>query len=253
MDAISLPLNTQYALEGVIPFAFPRLPNIGCVFTTAGAGNLSLDVSLDTEGLRRTQASRHFLQRQLGFTDWVELKQVHGDKVLVDPEPTPLDEPSTLEADGSATATPRRALVIKTADCQPILLAHKSGKHVAALHVGWRGNVLDFPRSGVEAFCRAYDLRSEDVLAVRGPSLGPGAAEFVNFAKEWPERFRPWFDEATRTMHLWELTRAALESVGLRRNNIFGLDLCTQSLPELFFSFRRRDDVRQMSLIWIRE
>jgi YfiH family protein len=172
---------------------------------------------------------------------------------LIDPEATPFDEPSTLEADGAATATPRRALVIKTADCQPILLAHKDGKHVAALHVGWRGNVLEFPCSGVEAFCRAYDLRPEDVLAVRGPSLGPGAAEFVNFEKEWPERFRPWFDEATRTMHLWELTRAALESVGLRRDNIFGLDLCTQSLPELFFSFRRRDDVRQMSLIWIRE
>ncbi len=252
MDATAFALNRECFPEGLIPFAFPRLPGVGCVFTSAGAGNLSLEVPLGAEGARRTRAARRFLFKDLGFSDWTELKQVHGKILLTDPPATPLDEPSGLEADGSATMTPGRALVIKTADCQPILLAHKEGKHVAALHVGWRGNVLDFPFSGVQTFCRAYNLRPEDILAVRGPSLGPGAAEFVNFAKEWPEQFRPWFWEATKTMNLWELTRSRLEAAGLRRENIFGLDLCTHSLPEMFFSYRRGHNARQMSLIWIR-
>ena len=252
MDTAIFPVNRPTAAEGIIPFAFPYLPGIGCVFTTAGAGNLSLEVPLDAEGKSRTRAARRALSKDLGFSEWTELKQVHGGVLLVDPPATPADASSTLEADGAATTAVGRALVIKTADCQPILLAHKDGKHIAALHVGWRGNVIDFPHSGVETFCRAYDLRPEDVSAVRGPSLGPGAAEFRNFEQEWPERFRPWFDEHTRRMNLWELTKSRLQAAGLAPQNIFGLDLCTWSLPEYLFSFRHGHQVRQMSLIWIR-
>ncbi len=252
MDTIPYFMNGACAPEGVIPFAFPGLPGVGCAFTTAGAGNLSLTVSLDEEGKTRTRAARRALCKDLGLTGWTELHQVHGDALLVEPPATPAGEASALEADGSATTKPGRGLVIKTADCQPILLAHKGGRHVAALHVGWRGNVMDFPRSGVQAFCKAYDLKPGDLLAVRGPSLGPGAAEFVNFDKEWPEGFRPWFDEADKCMNLWELSKNQLEAAGLRRENIFGLDLCTWSLPELLFSHRRKHAVRQMSLIWIK-
>lgn len=233
-----------------IPFVFPGIEGVRCAFSTGLAGNLSLETGFDRE---EVTGNRKDILDSLGLSRWVELKQVHGDGMVPDAPPTPLDEKSELEGDGSSTCEPGLALAVKTADCQPILLADSRGRAVAALHVGWRGNARNFPGGGVERFCRTYGLLPAEVLAVRGPSLGPGAAQFINFDREWPPQFAPWFDAARKTMDLWNLTRSQLLGAGLLPGNIFSLDLCTHSLPDLFFSHRRGHTGRQVSFIWIRE
>lgn len=232
---------------GFIPFAFPALPGVRCAFTTRLAGNLSLT---GTEGAERegVVSARRALREKLGVTAWTELKQVHGDTFCLNPDVTDADAEPALEADGHATKEKRHALVVKTADCQPILLAHPKG-YVAAIHAGWRGNVLRFPETAVATFCLEYGLDPADVRAVRGPSLGH--AEFVNFNNEWPAVFAPWYDSATRCMDLWSLTRRQLCEAGLKPRNIFGLDLCTLSLNSLFFSHRGGDFGRQAALVWM--
>lgn len=238
----------------VIPFSFPGLPGVAVAFTTAQSGpergNISYNVTKDPGAVR---ANRQALKDRLGFAGWCSLKQVHGTAMAFEPEPVAPGAPSAVEADGSATGERGQALVIKTADCQPILIAHESGKYIAALHVGWRGNVLEFPQKGVAAFCGRYGLEPGDLLAVRGPSLGPGASEFTKFEMEFGDRFRNFYDPATRTVNLWRLTVAQLLEAGLKRERIFGLDLCTASLPE-FHSYRRdkAGSGRQASLIWRR-
>ena len=239
-------------LPEYIPFAFPGVPSVGCAFSFAPAGTFSLFQAPDAAAKAAAVAARKRLLGRLGLERWVEVYQVHGDVLLVDPEPTPLDRASETRADGSCTREPGLALLIKTADCQPILLANRQGTAIAALHAGWRGNAMTFPGTGLARFCEAYNLDPAEVLAVRGPSLGPGAAEFVNFHKEWPPEFAPWFDEQRRTMDLWLLTRHQLADAGMRPENIFALDLCTHSLPHLLFSHRRGHKGRQASLIWIK-
>jgi len=242
-----------------IPFTFPGLDSVGCAFgarasginSPFGGGNISLDVGDDPQAVL---AVRHAMQGVLGCGTWQELRQVHGEQILFDPEPGDIDQPGTVEADGLATATPGQALVIKTADCQPILLAHESGRYVAALHTGWRGNVLQFPTTAVQAFCEEYDLDPAELLAVRGPSLSPAASEFKNFENEFGDYYRDYHDPATNTVDLWRLTRDQLVNAGLRPDRIHGLDLCTLSLPELFFSYRRQQICgRQASIIWIKK
>ena len=236
----------------VIPFSFPGLPGVRAVFTTAacgaGRGNISHAAGPDS---RAVSENREALRRELGFAEWCSLKQVHGADMAFDPPCVAPPERSATVADGSATDTPGRALEVKTADCQPVLLAHGSGRYVAALHVGWRGNVLEFPQKGVAAFCGRYGLDPADVMAVRGPSLGPGASEFTNFDMEFGDRFREFHDPASRTVHLWRLTAAQLCEAGLRPERIFGLDLCTVSLT-LFHSYRRDKALadRQAGIIW---
>lgn len=234
--------NTRY-----IPFAFPSLPFIRCVFTTRFAGNLSLH---GREGAEReeTIAARTALFAELGVATWAEVHQVHGDTFIRDAGPTPVDQAPHQEADGLATSRKRHALCVKLADCQGILLAHPAG-HVAAIHVGWRGNVLCFIQTAVAAFCEEYGLDPAAVCAVRGPSLG--YAQFVNFDREWPVRFTPWYDRTSHRMDLWSLTRHQLCEAGLMPGNIFSLDCCTYSLNALFFSHRRGDAGRQMGLIWV--
>jgi hypothetical protein len=143
--------------------------------------------------------------------------------------------------------------MVKTADCQPVLLAHESGRFVAGLHVGWRGNKINFPAGGVRVFCEHYGLRPEELFAVRGPSLGPEQAEFVNFAQDFGPGFEPWYRPETRTMDLWALTRHQLVQAGLRPDRVHGLELCTRTREREFFSYRRdKTTGRQAGIVWIR-
>ncbi len=248
-----------------IPFSFPGVPRVKCLFQTRpggasaksyGGGNISF-ATKDTP--QHVFANRRTLQRTVGCP-FSELSQVHGDTLIFDPPTTPAEgfrlapEGTTLpEADGQATSQAGLALMIKTADCQPILLAHKSGQYIMALHVGWRGNKIEFIASAVAAFCAKYAIHAHDVFAVRGPSLGPQMAEFVNFAEEWGDEYKAWYDAADSTMDLWALTRHQLYGAGLPHRQIFGLDMCTRSLHHLFFSYRyEKESGRQASVIWMK-
>ena len=239
----------------VIPYRFPGLAGVRCAFQTrtGGAYRDAASASLATGvSAAATAAKRRALREALGLDGLAEVWQVHGDAMIFEPAAVPEDSLPGQEADGLATSRPGLGLVIKTADCQPILLAHAGGRHVAALHAGWRGNRVDFPGSAVARFCEHYGLHARDILAVRGPSLGPDMAEFVNFDAEWGEGFRAWFDAKQKTMDLWSLTRQQLLAAGLAPSRIFGLDMCTASMNDLFFSYRRdKATGRQANIIWI--
>lgn len=230
-------------------FSFPGLPHVHCAFGQKGAGNISLlagdDAIAAREGLLRDLAP-------LGLEDFAEIRQVHGCEIVKIDEGSGLaPDPSSLrEADGMISEAPGIGLMIKTADCQPILLAHKSGRQIMALHAGWRGNRADFPQIAVERFCAAYGLSPKDLLAARGPSLGPARAQFVNYEKEWPEKFRSFLDD-NLCMDLWALTRAQLEAAGIPARQIYGIDICTMENAKQFFSWRgEKSPGRQASLVW---
>lgn len=241
----------------MIFFKFPGIEKVKCLFcgreTTPGQtpdGDFSL---AGERGSEVRSALANWLRKSF-CQSWTEARQVHGDKVLADPASTAIcADPETLsEADGICAAMPGQALIIKTADCQPWLLAHKSGKYIMALHAGWRGNRICFPQKAVRFFCERYNLRPEEIFACRGPSLGPANARFQNFAKEWGDEFLPWFNRGTECMDLWKLGRHQLEEAGLRPNHIFGLDICTFENSHAWFSYRRDKECgRQASLIWI--
>lgn len=244
----------------VIPFRFPGVPGVSCAFTGRAFGNVSLDFAAREQALalkQETVCARESFLSLPGVKAFAEVHQVHGVRTIFEPEAQSHEEPSAIDADGMATHRPGLALMVKTADCQPILVAHESGRFIMALHSGWKGNRQDYPRLAVQEFCEQYGVRPGELWAVRGPSLGPAASEFVNFESEWGPDFRRWYDEERRTVDLWRLTRDQLIAAGMCPERILGLDICTFSNEAHFFSYRqfRRNGVpdgRQASLIWIR-
>jgi len=241
-----------------ISFTFPGLEKVACIFGTRLGGistgpfakaNISLDVQDDPE---MAGFNRRSLMQDLGLSKWVELKQVHGSRVHFDPGRDFLPGP-VLQGDGIALSEPGAGAVIKTADCQPVFVAHTSGRYVLALHCGWRGNRAGFPGSGVRDFCFRYGLQPGDLMAVRGPSLGPCCSRFDSLEPHWPADYAGYFDARQRTMDLWSLTRDQLTGAGIDPANIFSLDMCTRCRDDLFFSFRReRRCGRQGSIIYIK-
>ena len=51
----------------------------------------------------------------------------------------------------------------------------------------------------MQAFCTHYGIEPADVLAARGPSLGPSASEFVNFADEFGSEFNAFYNAETKS------------------------------------------------------
>ena len=246
------------------PFKFADIPGVSCAFTSRRGGfsepphdsaNLSFEVNDEEEVVRK---NRRAISDRLGLTGWCECKQIHSDIIHFDPASATPEEMATLEGDGLTTTTPGHGLVIKTADCQPLLLAHRSGKFIAGLHVGWRGNKINLPGSGVRRFCRAYNLKPADIFAVRGPSLGPRARQFVNFNDDFGPDFKEYFDPETKTVDLWRMTHDQLLEVGLPERQISGMDFCTMKMEDTFFSYRKacaspvKDTGRQAGIIWIK-
>ncbi len=225
-----------------IPFVFPEIENVFCAFTTR---NVERQISTSPLGINIS-----YILSEFNLSTYHELIQVHGTKMIFNPSFSALDS-KALEGDALATNKPDQALVVKVADCQPVLLAHKSGHYIAALHVGWRANRNHTPTFWVKQFCEEFDLNPADTMAIRGPSLGPDKSEFVNFEQEWGPEFLPYFNQKNSSVNLWKLTRDQLQKAGIPDNRIFSLDLCTYKLPNMFFSYRRNKNCgRQTGIIW---
>ncbi|MET0727701.1 MAG: polyphenol oxidase family protein [Acidimicrobiales bacterium] len=115
---------------------------------------------------------------------------MHGGRVVV------VDQPGAsagLEADASVTATPGCALVVRTADCGPLVL--RGERAVGVVHVGWRGLAAGVVGNAVRALA---DLDAGRLTAHLGPCIRPGCYEFSGPERAaLAERFGPGVLAAT--------------------------------------------------------
>jgi len=189
------------------------------------------------------------------------LKQVHSAEVLAF-EPCDGDVPGGWKREGDAlwTATPGTGAGVHSADCVPILLAHREIPFAAAVHAGWRGlsagiaaaavrTVADrFGEGAVAGLSAAagpcargccYEVGDETAAALSGV---PGGAEAVRKGN----RPGKWFADLQR------IALASLAAAGMRKVQTEGVGPCTICSPR-FHSYRREKTLtgRQLSFIYI--
>lgn len=75
------------------------------------------------------------------------------------------------ETDGLITDRPDVALLIKYADCTPIVLFDPIKKVQAVLHSGWRGTVQEIGAHALEKMTTEFQCRREDLVVYLGPSI----------------------------------------------------------------------------------
>lgn len=240
-------------LDNLLFFQFSSIKNVHCLFhgknnnTQKSLGSIAFGRGEDDTVILK---NRKYLFEKLHIPV-LEVHQIHSSILHFSPAETLYSEKASLEGDGIATDKAKHALLIKTADCQPVLFTDKQGEHIMALHVGWRGSRNDFIAQAVAEFCEKYKIPAGDLSAVRGPSLGPSEAEFTNFADEWGDAYKNWYNAQMQTLNLWELTRFQLKQAGLLPENIYGIDFCTKTMHNQYFSHRENNQTgRQASIIW---
>ena len=184
--------------------------------------------------------------------DLLLLRQVHGATVAV-ASPEAIKSWSRPEADAVITDDPSVALVVRVADCAPILLADRRTGAVAAVHAGWRSTMHRVVVAAVRALTDEYGTRPADLMAAIGPSLGTCCGEMgeevvsaFRAAGHDPAAIDRWFQRSPgRRPHfdLWRANRDQLEEAGVREagvraDAIHVSGLCTRSYPDTFHSYR---------------
>ena len=103
----------------------------------------------------------------------VVMRQVHGDGVRrLDAAPQ-----GKVEGDALVTGVPGLLLVVRTADCLPVLLVDEARRAVGAVHCGWRGTAKRVLEKAVRAMAEAYGSRPAEMLAALGPCIGGACYE----------------------------------------------------------------------------
>jgi YfiH family protein len=183
--------------------------------------------------------------------DLLLVRQVHEATVAVAspdrrrPWPRP-------DADVIVSNDPGAAIVIRVADCVPILLAEETGRAVAAIHAGWRGTAKRAVIAGVSALQATYGVRPERIIAAVGPCIGPCCYEVSEStlqtfreAGHHASMLEQWFEpraEGKFHLDLWRATRDQLEGAGVMTDNIHVAELCTKTHAELLHSYRVQGD-----------
>jgi YfiH family protein len=172
-------------------------------------------------------------------TTWL----AHGaDTVIVD---TPVRNRRWVAiADGMVTDRPNLALVMRYADCTPLLF-HDPVRHVIGIgHAGWRGTVLGIGASIIRTMMTAYGCRPEDIRAGIGACIGPDKYQVGDEVVAAVQDYFGTTDglikydssDNTAYLNLWEANKRDLIRMGLVHIEIAGI--CTATRLDEFYSHR---------------
>jgi len=157
------------ALEGIWHGIFTR--DGGCSPTPYASLNVSLGVGDRSENV---QQNRRRILRSSGGNELVFTNQLHGVKVLVlkkgDVSDVQIDKRPTLEGDALVTDIPGKALVIKVADCQAVMMVDPVRRVIANVHSGWRGSIHNIIAKTIDIMQEKFSCRPADMCAGIGPS-----------------------------------------------------------------------------------
>jgi YfiH family protein len=168
--------------------------------------------------------------------------QVHSADAVIASEPAP-GRRWLARADGMVTNLPDVPLMMRFADCVPILLYDPRQHVVGIAHAGWRGTVKRVVESTLRCMQTAYGTDPADVQASIGPSIGPDhyqvGPEVVDAVQEsfsTTEGLIHRASDGSAYLNLWETNRLALERAGVKQIEIAGI--CTASTTSDFYSHR---------------
>jgi len=171
----------------------------------------------------------------------VSVHQVHGNHVVR----VGKDEAGTIvtDADAMITADIGVFMLMRFADCVPILF-YDPRKHVAGIaHAGWRGTAIGVAKCTVEALQQEFDCKPADLVVVIGPSIGPCCYEVGSEVVE-AMKANPAIPEHVIVQQpndkvhadLWQANAAQLDHAGVQHVEIAGI--CTACHSDRFFSHR---------------
>lgn len=224
--------------EWLVHAVFTRLGGVSRgPFATLNVGNTVGDEEAAVaENHRRIYAYLGVEAGQVATT-----RQVHGNHIAV--ATADAGGRRFANSDGLITDVPGLALMLRFADCQPILLYDPVHHALGLVHAGWRGIAQGVARRAVEKMEDAFGSRPADLIAGLGPAIGPccytvghEVAAAMGYAlPDWSQVMTSQGEERWR-LDLPAANAQQLAAAGVHR--IEQANLCTGCRHDEFFSHR---------------
>ena len=263
---------SRHEIDGLVYYRCANLAShdevLHGVFTRLGGVSPSPYDSLNVghcvgDNHELVEANHDLICQALGISrsDVATAHQVHGSRVaLVGLGDRGRVIPAT---DALITDTPGVALLLRFADCLPVLLYDPVRRAIGLAHAGWKGTIKGIAAKTVSAMVEAYGSHPADIVAGLGPCIGPCCyqvgAEVIEAVKancsRWQGLLRSQGDGSVH-FDLWEANRRQFaelgappsspptlrpcsgQALGGRKGGIEVIQLCTACRTDEFFSHR---------------
>jgi hypothetical protein len=169
--------------------------------------------------------------------------QVHGADVVIAHGPVQ-GRKWLARADGVISNKQDIPLVMRYADCVPLLFHDPQKKAIGLAHAGWRGTVQGMASNMVKAMQQAYGSQPQDIQVVIGPSISLEKFQVGQEVVDALQKHLGTVDgfmqidpgDGTAYVDLWEANRRDLQNAGVENIEIAGI--CTYQNTQDFYSHR---------------
>jgi YfiH family protein len=178
----------------------------------------------------------------LAFDSVYDAWQVHSADYIRAYEPRPLDV-KQLKADILVTNVPGLPLMMRFADCVPLMAYDPVNQAIGIAHAGWIGTTKDVAGCMVRAMNREFGSKPENLITGIGPSIGqdhyPVGEEVVTAVERVLGSMKE--DVIQRIngnthLDLWKTNEILLRKTGVKNVEVAGI--CTVCHNEDWFSHR---------------
>jgi hypothetical protein len=178
----------------------------------------------------RANLNRALAAIDLSPSSLSQVWQVHSAQIVRADSPNGAGSPA--KADGMVTARPELSLLMRFADCVPILVFDPVRIAIGVAHAGWLGTVRGVSIGLVSSMIREFGSKPEDLIAGIGPSIGPDhypvgpdvvAQVEAAFGAHSSQLLLP--RDGQVVLDLWAANRWQLESAGIGSIEVAGI--CT--------------------------
>lgn len=204
--------------------------------------SLNLSAHVGDEPARVSQNLER-LHQALGLerSATVDASQAQADRVAL---VTEQERGTRLKGiDGLITNRRNIPLMLRFADCVPILLFDPLHHAIGIAHAGWRGTVAKVLTNTVNLMSETFETRPEDLLACIGPSVGPCCYEIgPDVHAQVENAYSDTYELLLRQngsirFNLWQANASQLRALGVKHIEI--AEVCTADHTDDFYSWRR--------------
>lgn len=247
----------QFKQEGLVYYKFDSFDDLAldhAIFSRIGGNSQGPYTSMNLGGTngdnpKAVVANHEKLFKVFGrpYSSRFDVWQVHGKTILFSDAPRP-PEKKHPPADGIFTDKPEVTLIMRFADCVPLVFHDPARKVVGIVHAGWQGTLLRIGAEAVSAIARQYGSAASDLRVGMGPSIcgecyQVGEDVQKQFLKAWGSDAEQFFlnKEDGLYLDLWGANEWVLREAGVGRVENSGF--CTAEKLDEWYSYRKEKGV----------
>ena len=195
-----------------------------------------------------------YIKEKYNIDNYYELTQIHSNIINI------VDNNYINETKGDALITNKKntPLVVKTADCIPILLYDEKNSVIAVVHSGWKGTTNNIAIDTLNTMIEKYNSKKEDIKAYLYPSIRKCHFEVeIDVYKQFKEKIKNIDKYTTKKgiKYYIDLQQIVIDNLKKQKiKEIHDSKICTYCNHGKYYSYRYNNtDKRNYLLVTIKE